>query len=351
MINLRFTGAIREAINQRPPAWSDWRWQAEHVITDMGSLQQVLNLPQALHDSAMLAVDRYPLRVTPYYLALVQAPAFSDPILRQFLPAAAEVRDCDGAVADPFKERQNSPVPGLIQRYHDRAVFALQHPCPTLCRHCFRKHLWAVGRRQEPHEYIDDAVEYLGRQPQIREIIVSGSEPLMLEDDALAEIVARLSDIPHIEVIRIATRLLATLPQRITDDLCSVLAGFNPVWFVAHFNHPRELTEASAVACERLCGAGIPVVSQTVLLKGVNDDVATLRELFTGLLRLRVKPYYLFHVDPAAGAMHFRVSVDRGRRIMAALRATTSGLAIPTYAADIPGTAHKTALISQDFEL
>lgn len=344
MINLCFPDPIREALNQRPQVWSDWHWQAEHAISDMGTLRRVLGLPQALFESAMQAVDRYPLRVTPYYLALVQDPSISDPILRQFLPAASEMHGYAEASADPFNERQNSPAPGLIQRYCDRAVFALQQPCPALCRHCFRKHLWTAGNRQEPHEYIDAAVDYLARQPQIREIIVSGSEPLMLEDDALAELLARLSDIPHIEVIRVATRLPATLPQRITEELSSTLAAFNPVWLVAHFNHPRELTDASAAACESLCEAGIPVVSQTVLLKGVNDDVATLRELFTGLLRLRVKPYYLFHVDPAAGAMHFRVSVARGRRMLAALRAGTSGLAIPTYAADIPGSTHKTLL-------
>jgi len=323
----------------------DWQWQAQHCITQVADLCRHIKLSRSDLEKVSRAVQTYPFSITPYYLGLAQENSLHDPILRQCLPGAGELRTYPGEDADPFGEANHMPIPGLIRRYPDRALLLINTRCPVLCRHCFRKRLWQCTSAAGPVPPLQEVLEYLSEHPEIREVILSGGDPLMLDDRQLQAILGSLHEIKSVEMVRIATRLPATLPQRFTPELTGLLAAFKPVWIAAHFNHPRELTPQSTGACRRLVEAGMPIVSQTILLKGVNDDAATLRSLFIGLLRCRVKPYYLFHGDPAAGAMHFRVSKERGRAIMRELRETTSGLAIPTYAADTAGAPFKMPLV------
>lgn len=331
MINLRSNKTVRVA----QADWDDWRWQQRHSITDLQELQRRLTMPVATVAEIEKVNTRYPFSVSPYYLSLARQPSLTDPILRQCLPAAGELQSFPGESADPFAELKKSPVPGLIRRYRDRALLTTNGLCPVLCRHCFRKRGWKYHLTDAAHPAnLERIITYLNKTPEIREVLVSGGEPLMLEDEILARLLSRLRRVPSIEVIRIATRLPATLPQRITPELVRMIATYGPIWIVAHFNHPLELTDAGIQACNQIVEAGIPMVSQTVLLQSVNDNEAVLRQLFTRLLSMRIKPYYLFHCDPATGTMHFRVTPERGRKLIRKLRATTSGLAIPTYAAD-----------------
>lgn len=324
--------------------WENWRWQLEHSIRTTKWVAEVLHLSlPARYDEANL-VASYPMSVTPYYLALAQRPHPDDPILRQCLPDMAELRDAEDASPDPLEEERDSPVPGLIHRYPDRVLLVTTNRCATYCRHCMRKRAWKRPDHTLPAGALDAVCAYLGEHPEVREVIVSGGDPLLLPEEQLWAALERIHAIRSVEMVRIGTRLPAVLPQRLTADFCERLAAFGPVWLATHFNHPLELTEEASQACGTLCRAGIPVVNQTVLLKGVNDDARVLQDLFTGLLRMRVKPYYLFHGDPVAGTLHFRTGVDKGLAIMRQLRGRLSGLALPAFAIDLPGGHGKVRL-------
>ena len=340
MINL----CSRQAAGVPSPEWTNWKWQVKHSACSLAQLSKWIVLPLKERQVIRQVAERYPFKITPHYLSLARKPSLSDPILKQCLPGFGEFQAFSGESPDPFREMEQAPVPGLIRRYRDRALVLASNHCAVLCRHCFRKRLWHEPGRPLNNKDLGRIVEYLSANPEIREIIVSGGDPLMLEDDALENLLGGLRQARNIDVIRIATRLPATLPQRITDDLCRTIARHSPVWIATHFNHPYELNQASAAACRKLTLSGVPIVSQTVLLQGINDDFQILRDLFTGLLKIQVKPYYMFHGDPASGTMHFRVSVERGRKLMRQLRNETSGLAIPLYAADKPGADCKVPL-------
>lgn len=277
-------------------------------------------------------VARYPMRITPYYLGLIEQPG--DPIWRQCVPDPAELADLSQS-PDPLDEERLSPVPGLIHRYPDRVVWIVSSACAVYCRFCMRKR--GVGCQDMAPAPRKDAIEYIAARPEIRDVILSGGDPLLLADDRLDEILAALRRIPHVEIIRIGTRVPVTLPERITAKLVKMLKGHHPVYVNTHFNHPREITPHSARACARLADAGIPLGNQTVLLKGVNDDPQVMRTLMQRLLAIRVRPYYIHQMDLVQGTAHFRTPVAQGVAVLEALRGHTSGLAVPHYVIDLPG--------------
>jgi len=286
----------------------------------------------------------FPVRVTPYYAGLIRKADASDPIYRQCAPAPDEFRPGPArrGQPDPFGETGLcSPTPGVIRRYHNRAVVLVSADCAVHCRHCTRRHSLRVRR---PVAGATDVLAWLRRAPDVREIILSGGDPFALSTARLADLLDTLKRVPHVRRLRIGTRMPVTLPHRVTPALVAALARHHPLWVATHFNHPAELTPEAAAACARLADAGLSVVNQTVLLRGVNDRVSTLHDLFEGLVDLRVRPYYLLHCDPVAGAMHFRVPIRTGLDLMRRVRARTSGLAMPVYAADKPGASGKVPL-------
>ncbi len=286
----------------------------------------------------------YPFRITPHYLSLIEAP--DDPIWRQCMPDPRELHD-DRQNPDPLNEESLSPVPGLIHRYPDRVVLLVSNSCAVYCRFCMRKRQVGCGCRETD---LAAALAYIAATPAIRDVTLSGGDPLLVPDDELADLLTRLRAIPHVEMIRIGSRVPVTLPSRITPKLCRLLKRFHPLYVNTHFNHPRELTPQAATACGRLADAGIPLGNQTVLLKGVNDDPDVMKRLVQGLLAIRVRPYYLHQIDLVRGTGHFRTSVRRGLEVMEGLRGHTSGLAIPYYVIDLPGGKGKVPLLPDNGE-
>jgi lysine 2,3-aminomutase len=326
------------------PGWADWRWQLRHALRDAVSLSQWLGLTPEAGEAVRRTALRYPLLVTPYYLALANRADPDDPIIRQILPDPRELTPDATASPDPLAERHDSPVPGLVHRYPDRALLVATHHCAVLCRHCMRKRAWPSGTQDAPPADFGPALAYLREHRGIREVLISGGDPLLLPEATLFGLLDALRELPHIEMIRLGSRLPVVLPQRLTPEFCARLGATPPVWLATQFNHPRELTPETAAAVGNLLRAGIPVVNQTVLLRGVNDQAPTLAALCTGLLRQRVKPYYLFHGDPVAGTMHFRTGIERGLELLAELERSVSGLAVPAFAFDLPAGGGKVRL-------
>jgi lysine 2,3-aminomutase len=320
------------------PAGDSWqRLIAESIVTAEDLAARLPVDPERIRP----VIRRYPMRITPYYLGLIRREG--DPIWRQAVPDPAEIADSPLA-ADGLGEESQSPVAHLTHRYPDRVLFAVSGECAMYCRHCMRKR--KVGRaagittatRREGLAYIRD-------QRQVREVILSGGDPLMLADDVIGDLLAAPRAIPHVETIRIHSRIPCTLPQRITPSLVGILGRFHPLFFNTHFNHPAELTPAAARACAALADAGIPLGCQSVLLRGVNDDPDVMQTLLRGLLKMRVKPYYLHHPDPIRGTAHFRLPVRRGLELMRRLRGAVSGMAVPQYMIDLPGGGGKVPLL------
>jgi lysine 2,3-aminomutase len=293
-------------------------------------------------DPRLIALQ-YPMKIPPYYLSLVKAPG--DPIWRQAVPDTAELAPTRFS-RDPLGEKDQSPVPGLIHRYPDRAVFLVSDRCAMHCRHCMRRR--QVGTQSLDHgEIHNGAIDYIKRHRRIREVILSGGDPFMLPDPVIAGLLEKLHAIAHVGLLRVHTRIPCTLPQRVTPRLAGILKRFHPLYVNIQFNHPAEITPASARACGLLADAGIPLGCQSVLLRGVNDDSETMLRLMHALLSIRVRPYYLHHPDPVAGTTHFRVPLRTGLKIMRALRGNTSGLCVPQYMLDIPGGGGKIPLLPQ----
>ncbi len=290
-------------------------------------------------------IEQYPAGITDYYLSLADPDDPDDPILRQCMPDPRELDDEDIADPDPLAEVRDSPLPGLVHRYPDRVLLIATNRCAVRCRHCLRKRIWAVeqGETLDPGS-VEAAVAYLDQHPEVREVLVSGGDPLTLADDYLDHLLSRLRSVPHLEILRIGTRMPVVQPSRITDGLCRMLQSHRPLWVATQFNHPAELTEEARSACARIIDGGIPIVNQTVLLKGINDNADILEALFRGLLTFGVKPYYLFHGDPVRGTLHFRTGVRAGLEIMSILRERLSGLARPAFAVDLPGGEGKVVL-------
>ncbi|MBP5674413.1 MAG: KamA family radical SAM protein [Victivallales bacterium] len=318
--------------------WNDWRWQLRESWRTPTAVMTALSLPA---DSDVC--HRYPMQATPFYLSLAQRLDVTNPILRQCV-AIEEELTCGGG-ADPFHEEAYSPVPRLVHRYPDRVLFMTTSRCATHCRHCMRKRNWQKFEGAPSEDILNAAVDYIAKHREIREILISGGDPLTLEDGELAHILGAFATVEHLEMFRIGSRVPVVMPQRLTESLCNVLENCGKtVWIASHFNHPLELSEEARQGVERLLRHGVPVVNQSVLLKGVNDDAETLRILFTGLLKMKVKPYYLFHGDPIEGTMHFRTGVQRGLELMAALRNRVSGMAMPAFSFDLPDGGGKIRL-------
>jgi lysine 2,3-aminomutase len=315
----------------------DWRRQSWREIL-AASITRAVDLPPHLvgsPDRVERVAATYPLRINPYYLSLIESA--DDPLGLQALPDPRELNEA-GWSADPFREEPLSPAPHLIHRYPDRVVFLVSNQCALYCRHCMRKR--RVGDPRGAAHLADElqaGIDYIARCGSVREVILSGGDPLLLADERLAWLLGELRRIPHVEILRIHSRIPCSLPQRVTPELAALLSRFQPLYLNTQFNHPREITAEAALASQRLATAGIPLGNQAVLLKGVNDDVATLKQLFRRLLTLRIKPYYLHHPDQVRGTRHFWRSPQEGLDLMEALRGHISGLCIPHYVIDLPG--------------
>ncbi|MEM0231245.1 MAG: KamA family radical SAM protein [Candidatus Woesearchaeota archaeon] len=284
----------------------------------------------------------YPMRVNPYYLSLIKKRG--DAVWKQCIPDELELKDTEG-LPDPLQEEHQSPVPGIVHRYPDRVLFLVSNQCSMYCRFCTRKRRVGHPDREISIEEMKKGIQYIKSHPEVRDVIISGGDPLMLTDDKIEFILKNLRAIKHVEIIRIGTRMPCALPQRITKKLCNILKKYHPIYINTHFNHPQEITPESIRACTMLADAGIPVGNQSVLLKGVNDDPKIMKELVHKLLRMRVKPYYLYQADIVKGTKHFRTEVSKGIEIIHSLRGFTSGMAVPHYVIDAPGGGGKIPLL------
>lgn len=318
--------------------WNDWRWQFRNRITSLQQLARFVSFPQERLLELQEVTRNFRMGTTPYYLALSDPADPHDPIARQSLPAIEEYLYQNTGEDDPLRE-ERSPVPGLTHRYPDRVLLVISNTCSMYCRHCTRKRIMGEGavRRVD----LDRMIDYVASHPEIRDVIVSGGDPLMLSTPRLEEVLSRVRAIRHVQIIRIGTRVPCVLPQRVDAELCAMIAKYHPVWINVQFNHPRECTAEATRACDMLLRAGVPLNNQSVLLRGVNDDAETMRALIHGLLRMRVRPYYLFQCDPVRGSEHFRTSIAKGIEILEQLRGHTSGLSVPTYVIDLPGGGGK----------
>ena len=322
--------------------WDDWRWQARSVITDLEGLAPWVEVSDEERAGVEGAADSFRMAITPYYASLMSVTDPLCPVRRQAIPHMAELRSEPHDRVDPLGEDDRMPTPGIVHRYPDRALLLVNNMCPVYCRFCTRKRLTGLDNETLSPAALKAAYDWLARTPEVREVILSGGDPLLLSDRRLADIVARLHAVGSVDLVRIHTRLPVVLPQRITEGLVRGLSRKRPLWVVTHFNHPVELTEEARAACERLVDAGIPVENQSVLLRGVNDSASALAELFQTLVRWRVRPYYLHHCDLAEGIGHFRTPLARGPEILDELRGRVSGLALPTFVVDAPGGLGKT---------
>jgi lysine 2,3-aminomutase len=328
--------------------WNDWRWQSQNAIRSVRQLRHLLPFnPEELEAIGSLEAQ-YKLAIPPYYFSLIDPEDPNDPIRLQAVTSPLEMRHESGyELEDPLEEDKDAPVPGLTHRYPDRALLVTTHVCTMYCRFCTRKRATLVRGGWDAVSRNDERmIEYVRDHPEIRDVIVSGGDPLTLPAAKLQFFLEKLAAIPHVDVIRIGTRVPVTLPQKLFDQgLIDLLASARKVWIQTHFNHPREITQEAAGVCQALLRAGMPVNNHTVLLKGVNDSLETMRQLMRGLLRIKVRPYYLFHCDPVIGAGHFRTSVWKGLEIMEGLRGHLSGLGIPTYVVDSPHGGGKIPLM------
>jgi len=322
----------------------EWQKELKESVTTPRQLAAVFPVDAQIIEKV---AERYPMRITPHYLKLISRPG--DPIWRQCVPDVAEL-DGAGFPEDPLCEDDLSPVPHLVHRYPRRVLLLVSGSCAMYCRFCTRKRKVGCGAMQVSFSEVLAGIDYIAKTQQVNEVILSGGDPLMMSDLLLGEILGRIARIPHVELLRLATRTPAVLPARITESLCTVLRRHVPLFLTTHFNHPTEITPESAEACARLADAGIPLGNQTVLMKGVNDSEEVLAELFTKLLRIRVRPYYLHHMDTTAGTAHFRTTLERGMEIVTALRASVSGLAIPHYIVDTPGGKGKVPILTSHVE-
>ncbi|MFO7568411.1 MAG: KamA family radical SAM protein [Smithellaceae bacterium] len=344
MMNKKYLSAYFPNMSRRN--WQDWRWQFQNRVTSVNRLAEILPRTILTGKELRRVVSRYPLAITPYYLSLMTSADKQDAIALQCLPDTKEISAMPDYLADPLNEDGQMPAPKLIHRYPDRALAMVTQVCATYCRHCNRKRFWTTPNAGSLKHRIGKMVRYIETSPQIREVILSGGDPLTYDDDQLEFILSSFAAIPHVEVLRIGSRIPVVLPMRITKELCRILKRYRPVWFNTQFNHPQEITLEATRACNRLQEAGIPVSNQSVLLKGVNDSVGVMRELLHGLQKISIRPYYLFHCEPVRGCSHFRSDLQSGLTMMEYLRLSSSGLALPQYVADLPGSAGKTPILA-----
>ncbi|MCX7738766.1 MAG: KamA family radical SAM protein [Hydrogenothermaceae bacterium] len=328
--------------------WTNWKWQTVNKIRAVEDIKRVIDWV----DKTVLKKisDVYHFATTPYYLSLANLEDKNDPILLQILPDLKEIDEeyQKSAYLDPFLEDVKSPVPGLTHRYPDRVLIRTTNVCSVYCRHCMRKRMFLEDERARPKEEFEKMFQYLREKEEVREVILSGGDPLTLPNKKLDYILSSIQQIDHIDLIRIATRETVVNPFRFYDEeLLEILSKYDKVWVVTHFNHPEEITSYTKVAVKNILRTGAPVLNQTVLLKGINDNKHTVERLMRELLRLKVKPYYLFHCDPTKGVYHFKTGIDKGLEIMEHLRGRLSGIGIPTFVLDIEGGMGKVPLLPE----
>ncbi|MCB9891991.1 MAG: KamA family radical SAM protein [Planctomycetes bacterium] len=325
--------------------WNDWKWQLRHRLRDLSGLERVFSLSEEERATARELGDHLPVGITPYYASVMDPEDAWNGLRRTMIPVRDEFLFGPGEAEDPLSEDEHMPVEGLVHRYPDRVLFLVTSFCAVYCRYCTRSRL--VGKTGEYHfntEQFQRAIDYIAAHPEIRDVLISGGDPLTMNDDRLDWLLGRLRAIPHVEFVRIGTKVPTVMPQRITGSLCSILRKYHPLWMSVHFMHPDEVTPEVAEACARLSDAGIPLGSQTVLTRGVNDDVETMKRLMHALLKIRVRPYYIYQCDPIPGSAHFRTPVEKGLEIISGLRGHTTGYAVPNFVIDAPGGGGKIPL-------
>lgn len=321
--------------------WNDWKWQVRNRIETLDELKKYIALTPEEEAGIAESLKTLRMAITPYYLSLIDTENPDCPIRRQAVPSALELHRSSADLTDPLHEDTDSPVPGLTHRYPDRVLFLITDMCSMYCRHCTRRRFAGQRDASTPTERIDRCIEYISRTPAVRDVLLSGGDALLVEDGKLEYIIKRLREIPHVEVIRIGSRTPVVCPQRVTPELVAMLRKYHPVWLNTHFNHPDEITPESTEACARLVDAGIPLGNQSVLLRGINDCVETMKTLVKGLVKIRVRPYYMYQCDLSMGIEHFRTPVSKGIEIIENLRGHVSGYAVPTFVVDAPGGGGK----------
>ena len=335
--------------------WNDWHWQVKNRIETLEDLKKYVDLTPEEEEGVKACLGTLRMAITPYYLSLIQPGDPHDPVRLQAVPTAKELHqsaadlldplheDEDSDLLDPLHEDEDSPAPGLTHRYPDRCLLLITDQCSMYCRHCTRRRFAGQNDAGLPVDQVDQAIEYIRNTPVIRDVLLSGGDALLCSDERLEYIIAKLREIPHVEIVRIGSRTPVVLPQRITPELCNMLKKYHPIWLNTHFNHPNEITPESAKACAMmLADAGIPLGNQSVLLAGINDCVYTMKKLVNELVRIRVRPYYIYQCDLSMGLEHFRTPVSKGIEIIEALRGHTSGFCVPTFVVDAPGGGGKT---------
>jgi len=327
--------------------WNDWKWQVRNRIETLEELKKYINLTAEEEEGIRKSLQTLRMAITPYYLSLVDPNNPNCPVRKQAIPSAAETHTSAADLLDPLHEDGDSPVPGLTHRYPDRVLFLITDMCSMYCRHCTRRRFAGQKDAATPKDNITKGIEYIANHPEVRDVLLSGGDALLVSDGILEDIIARLRAIPHVEIIRIGSRVPVVLPQRITDDLVNMLKKYHPVWLNTHFNHSNEVTPESVEACNKLANAGVPLGNQSVLLRGVNDCPNVMKKLVHNLVKMRVRPYYIYQCDLSMGLEHFRTPVSKGIEIIESLRGHTSGYAVPTFVVDAPGGGGKTPVMPQ----
>src|SRR5512133_3705869 len=336
-VRSRFKPSTRAVWMDVPDAlWNDWHWQQRERVTDLEQLEKVVNVTPAERRAVVETASEFQMGLTPYYASLMDPDDPTCPVRLQSVPTMDETVVSSADLEDPLAEERDMPTPGITHRYPDRVLFYVTHNCPVYCRHCTRKRKVADPTSAAAKKQIEDSLAYVEKHTEVRDIVISGGDPLSLSDERLDYILGRLRAIPHVEIFRLGTRNLVTLPQRVTDDFVRMLREHHPVYVNTHFNHPKECTAETFDAARRIADAGCPIGNQMVLLKGVNDDPKIVKELNHKLLLMRIRPYYIYQCDLAKGIGHFRTPVEKGIEIIEALRGHTSGLAVPQFVIDAP---------------
>lgn len=324
--------------------WNDWIWQLTNTIRTLEDLKKVVNLTPDEEEGVRISTQTIPLNITPYYASLMNPDDPRCPIRLQSVPLSAEIHKTKYDLEDPLSEDDDSPVPGLTHRYPDRVLFLVTNQCSMYCRYCTRRRFSGQVGMGVPKKQLDVAIEYIRQTPEVRDVLISGGDGLLINDTILEYILKNLRAISHVEVIRIGTRAPVVFPQRITENLCNILKKYHPVWLNTHFNHSLELTDEAKKACDMLLMAGVPLGNQTVILSGINDSTHIMKKLMQDLVKARIRPYYIYQCDLSEGIGHFRAPVSKGLEIIEGLRGHTSGFAVPTFVVDAPGGGGKIAL-------
>lgn len=343
------TNSLREKMfpNVSDEQWNDWKWQVSHRIETLEQLKACIDLTSEEEEGIIQSLKTLRMAITPYYLSLIDVNNPHDPIRKQSIPTKMELHQVEADLLDPLHEDGDSPTPGLTHRYPDRVLLLITDQCSMYCRHCTRRRFAGQNDCESPSERINKAIEYIRNTPAVRDVVLSGGDALLVSDKVLESIISRLRAIPHVEVIRIGSRTPVVCPQRITPELCAMLKKYHPVWLNTHFNHSNEVTPEAIKACEMLADAGIPLGNQSVLLRGVNDCPRAMKRLVYALVKMRVRPYYIYQCDLSMGLEHFRTPVSKGIEIIEHLRGHISGYAVPTFVVDAPGGGGKIPVMPQ----